>query len=278
MKKEQKKGVYTRLMKDGRSSFRASFTFRRRHISLGSFLSLEEANLAYQMALKLISDDNLSIDDYETEPSPLNFEKWVSILNFRDNGIYIKTPIYMKKSFFFYYLSPQDILKFDVEDLFYYSTHKIQKRGGHLFVSDYGMQVNLNTRYGIRNFSVVGKDYIFLNGDTLDFRYSNIKIINKYFGVSLERDFPKPVYLAKINIRGSVIIGRYESEILAALAYNKAVALLKEIGFRKKYEENYIDEADASLKKISETLPISKGFLKIISSLKDSINNLKSEH
>lgn len=265
-------------MKDGRSSFRASFTFRRRHISLGSFLSLEEANLAYQMALKLISDDNLSIDDYETEPSPLNFEKWVSILNFRDNGIYIKTPIYMKKSFFFYYLSPQDILKFDVEDLFYYSTHKIQKRGGHLFVSDYGMQVNLNTRYGIRNFSVVGKDYIFLNGDTLDFRYSNIKIINKYFGVSLERDFPKPVYLAKINIRGSVIIGRYESEILAALAYNKAVALLKEIGFRKKYEENYIDEADASLKKISETLPISKGFLKIISSLKDSINNLKSEH
>lgn len=83
------------------------------------------------------------------------------LINFRDNGIYFGTPIYARSKFFYYYLSPTDVLKFDIDDLFYYSSRKIMKRNGHLFVADYGMQVNILNRYGIRNFAVAGKDYLF---------------------------------------------------------------------------------------------------------------------
>lgn len=72
-------------------------------------------------------------------------------MNFRDNGVYIKTPIYLRRNYFEYFLSPTLILKFDIDDLFYYSSHRIQKRGGHLFVSDYGMQYNILSRYGIKS-------------------------------------------------------------------------------------------------------------------------------
>ena len=84
------------------------------------------------------------------------------LINFRDNGIYFGTPIYARPKFFYYYLSPVDVLKFDIDDLFYYSSRKIMKRGEHLFVADYGMQVNILNRYGIRSFAVAGKDYLFL--------------------------------------------------------------------------------------------------------------------
>lgn len=273
------KGVYTRLTKDGSLSYRASFTYKRKHLSLGSFTSEEAAFIAYQTALSITRNPSISIDDFDSSKTSLSFEKWVSIINFRDNGIYIRTPIYLKKSFFFYYLSPEIILKFDVEDLFYYSNHKILKRGNHLFLSDFGMQVSLVSRYGIKSFAVAGKDYVFLNGDSYDFRYANIKIINRYYGVSLEKEFPKPIYLAKININGTYIIGRYENEILAALAYNKVISLLKEAGFPKNYEENYIEEPqNSSIEKIYETIPIRKKLLKFISSLKDSKDNRKELH
>ena len=39
-------------------------------------------------------------------------------LNFRDSGIYIKTPIYLEKRFFTYYYSKSCHFKFDVDDLF----------------------------------------------------------------------------------------------------------------------------------------------------------------
>lgn len=277
--KEETKGVFLNKLSDGSLSYRASFTFRRKHISLGSFQTKEEASLAYQTALRLVNEPNLSLDDFQRLPSSLPLEKWVSILNFRDNALYIRTPIYLKKSFFFYYLSIDNILKFDADDLFFYSNHKIQKRGGHLFVTDYGMQINLLSRYGIRSFAVPGKDYIFINGDELDFRYSNLKIINRYYGVSLERKLPKPLYLSKININGSVIIGRYESEEEAALAYNKAVDLLFKAGFKKKYEKNYIDGSGREeLRSKYESLPLNRRLLKIISSLKDQANSRKEVH
>lgn len=277
LNKKKIRGVYTRLQKNGRLSYRASFTFKTRHISLGSFDTENEASSAYQKALEIAGNPSIGVDDY-TSTSTLPFEKWVSIINFRDNGLYIRTPIYLKKRFFYYYLSPNDILKFDAEDLFYYSNHKILKRGGHLFLSDFGMQVSLTARYGIRSFAVAGRDYIFLNGDSLDFRYANIKIINKYFGVTTERTLPKPVYLSKININGSVIIGRYDSEEAAALAYNKVVTLLKEAGFPKKYEENYIEGFEhPSKKELYRNVSVSKRILKFISSLKDSGSSPKAQ-
>ena len=263
------KGVYKRVDSKGRDRFVASFTYRSKHISLGSFEKMETANSAYSEALELVSDKSQkSLDDYEAAMN-LNFEKWITIINFRDNGLYIKNPIYLRRKFFEYYLSPTEVMKFSAEDLFYYSNHKIIRRGRHFFVADYGMQANILHRYGIRSFAVAGKDYTFLNGDNLDFRYENLKIINRYTGVRLEKQFPKPSYVVKIHIKGSVIVGRYTDEVTAAIAYNKAVRLLMDGGFKRKYELNYIDtlnktEYENRLKEVK----LSKRFLRLISSLR----------
>ena len=83
--------------------------------------------------------------------------KWVVLNNFKNNGIYIKTPIYLRKTFFNYYISEHDVLTFDADDLFYYSDHSIMRRGGTTFVTEYGMQVNIASRYGIRNLQGLAK-------------------------------------------------------------------------------------------------------------------------
>ena len=92
--------------------------------------------------------------------------------------MYIPNPIYLEKSYFTYHLEPDYALKFDIEDLFYYSSHKIMKRGSHLFVADYGSQLSVLQRYGIQSYAVEGRDYQFVNDDPTDFRYENIIIIN----------------------------------------------------------------------------------------------------
>ena len=133
-------------------------------------------------------------------------------------------------------------MKFDVDDLFYYSNHKIMKRGGHLFVADYGMQVTLPSRYGIKNYAVEGRDYRFANGDSTDFRYGNLELITRYAGVTAELKKGKTIYAAKIHINGDYIIGRYPTEEEAAIAYNKAADYLNKKGFRKNFPRNYVDE------------------------------------
>ena len=235
------KGVYSATKKDGTVYFRSSLTYRQKHISLGSFDTETEAHGCYKEADELLHS-TLSVEEYEHyHGKHLSFEKWVCLVNFRDNGIYFKTPIYLKPKYFIYYYDADTIYKFDVDDLFFYSTHKITKRGGHLFVADYGMQLNIMTRYGIKNYAVEGRDYLFVNGDCTDFRYKNIKIINRYNGVSLEKKAGRELYIAKIHINGDYLIGRYSSEQEAAIAYNKAGFLLKEAGILKSYQHNYID-------------------------------------
>lgn len=177
------KGTFAARKKDGTVYYRASITYRRKHISLGGFDTILKANAAYLEADRILNRERLSINQYRNY-SPLPFEKWVILINFRDNGIYFGTPIYARTKFFYYYLSPTDVLKFDIDDLFYYSSRKIMKRDGHLFVADYGMHINILNRYGIRNFAVAGKDYLFLNDDDTDFRHENIAIINRYQGVA----------------------------------------------------------------------------------------------
>lgn len=262
------KGVYKRTDSKGKDRFIASFTYKTKHISLGSFADMKAANCAYNEALELISDTSRkSLNDYDAAMC-LTFEKWISIINFRDNGLYIKNPIYLRRKFFEYYLSPCEVMKFSAEDLFYYSHHKIVRRGRHFFVADYGMQINIMHRYGIRSFAVPGRDYIFLNGDNLDFRYENLEIINHYIGVRLEKKFPKPVYVVKIHINGSVIVGRYDNEIVAAIAYNKAANLLKDKGFKRNYELNYIDELnETEYIDIFNKAKLSKKFLRLIALL-----------
>lgn len=235
-----KSGVYIAYKKDGTEYFRSSITYKSKHVSLGSFSDEISAHNAYLEAGGLLSDKEQKIEHYNKKKL-LAFDKWVSLINFRDNGIYFKNPIYMYPKYFLYYMAPDDIFTFDVDDLFYYSNHKIMRRGNHLFVADYGMQVNILNRYGIKNFAKADKDYIFVNGDNTDFRYKNIQIINHYNGVSKNEINGKTVYTAKIHINGDYIIGRYSSEEDAAIAYNKAIDVLREKNIGINYTKNYID-------------------------------------
>lgn len=238
--KQRFPGVYMAKHKDDSIYYRASLTYRNKHISLGSFDNAACAHEAYLLAGLLLSDASVSLNSYQND-SVLPFSKWVSLLNFRDNGIYFATPIYIRPKFFYYYFSPSDFFIFDTEDLFYYSSRKISRRGGHYFVADYGMQINIMSRYGIKNYAVEGKDYRFINGNNQDMRYENIEIINRYNGVSAIDDNGKTRYQVRIHVKGNIHVGIYDTETEAAIAYNKAVDLLKKAGVNKTYTPNYME-------------------------------------
>lgn len=237
-------GVYSARKKNGELYYRSSITFLGKHISLGSYSTEQDAHKAYIQAVSVLDKPKKwRIDNYPLS-CLLSFHKWVVLINVRDNNIYIKNPIYIKKRYFLYYLDRETILKFDAEDLFYYARHKILRRGGHLFTSEYGMQINLMSRYGIKNYAIHGRDYHHVNGDDRDFRYSNIEIINRYHGVTKCYNKGTTFYKAKIHINGDYIIGRYTTEHEAAIAYNKAANLLKNKGLSKNFSQNYIADID----------------------------------
>ena len=223
-------GVYQAKKKDNTIYFRSSITYSGKHISLGSFDTEEMAHEAYLYAGRLLAGKEITLTSYKKENPVLSFSKWVSLINFRDNGIYIKTPIYLFQKYFHYY----------------YSTRTISRRGGHLFVADYGMQVNILSRYGIKNYAVAGRDYLFANGNTRDFRYENLVIINRYHGVCQKTKQGQIYYETKIHWNGDLLVGRYENEIEAAIAYNKAASTLLRKGYLKDYPVNYIEELSDS--------------------------------
>lgn len=240
------KGVYKTKKKDGSVYYRASLTFRQKHISLGSFDSPFKAHQAYLEGIRVLnSQDHPGISDYQPHFS-LSFEKWVSLINFRDNGFYFGTPIYVFSKYFLYYFSEDLVLKFDIDDLFYYSSHKIMKRNGHLFVADYGMQVNIMNRYGIKNYARLNVDYRFVNGDETDFRYENIEIINTYHGVTPLLKHGRKYYKCAIHINGNYTIGTYPTALEAAIAYNKAIDILHGKGLTKNFAPNYIEDISPS--------------------------------
>ncbi|MCR5416335.1 MAG: hypothetical protein K6E79_06040 [Pseudobutyrivibrio sp.] len=235
-------GVFQAKRKNGEIYYRANITYLGKHISIGSYDTEEACNKAYLEAKALLSDPQIGILSFSVKKNILPFNKYVSLINYRDNHMYIKTPIYLQKNYFNYYIDSKTILKFDNDDLFYYSSHKIQNRGGHMFVSDYGMQYNILSRYGIKPYSIKGKDYLFANGDETDYRYSNIILVNKYHGVSKEEKRGRVRYVAKIHLNGDFIVGRYPNESTAAIAYNKAVDLCKARGMTKKFPTNFVSE------------------------------------
>jgi len=255
-------GVFPAVKKNGEVYFRASLTHQRKHVSLGSFSTAPLAHKAYLEGQRLLKSPDIEIASY-TSTSPLPFEKWVCLINFRDNGIYFGTPIYMGQRLFYYYLSPSHILKFDMDDLFYYSSHKIMRRGGHFFVADYGMQVNLPTRYGIKNYAVEGVDYRFINGDTLDFRRENLEILNTYHGIRrIDKKNGQSEYTVRIHIKGNYIVGHYPTELEAAIAYNKAIDVLRKNGVTKNYTPNYIEGlSPRKYAEIYSLVPISEKIL-----------------
>ncbi len=234
-------GVYCAHKKDNSIYYRASLTHRGKHISLGSFDDQSTANNCYLLARNILENSSTHPEDYPSDCA-ISFEKWIILHNLRDNGIYFPTPIYLRPSFFLYYLSQERVLKFDKDDLFYYSSHKIMARGKHLFVSDYGMQVNILNRYGIMNYAVPGRDYHFINKDENDFRYANISIVNRYRGVTEHPGLQHGTYITRIHIKGHVKVGSYPTETEAAIAYNKAIDILRKNGITKQYTPNFIED------------------------------------
>lgn len=238
-------GAFKATKKNGTVYYRSSITYRNKHISLGSYDTEEQANAAYLVAKNLINNKALTIDSYRTD-TPLDFDKFVTIINFRDNRFYIKNPIYLEKSYFLYYYSPSIVFKFDTDDLFYYAERKISRRNGHFWIADYGMQVNLKNRYGIKSHAVLGRDYRFLNNDKYDYRYNNIEIINRYIGVQKVKRSVYTKYLAKILVNGLYTIGTYETEIEAAIAYNKAADIISKARPDKTFKQNFIENMTPS--------------------------------
>lgn len=276
---ENLKGVFTAYKKDGSKYYRSNITYQNKHISLGSFNEANKANSAYLDAQNIIEDNTISINDVlqTVDNYTLSLDKIVSLINFRDNHIYSPNPFYLSGKIIYYYLSENEILKFDIDDLFFYSNHRIQKRGGHLFVADCGNQINLVNRYGIKNHAVCGKDYIFVNGDSLDFRHSNIEILNEYQGVHLldenqtinfyklsKKRSKKALYKALIHINGNYIIGIYDSKEKAAIAYNKAADILAKNGCKINFTRNTISNmTNKKYNSIYEKIEISEEILKI---------------
>lgn len=254
-------GVQNAVHKDGTPYYRASVTYKGKHLSLGSFDTPIMANTAYLEARGILDTPKWNLSDWKISYA-LSFTKCVTLVNFRDQGVWISTPILLKKNYFLYYLSNSDILTFDIDDLFYYSTHSIMRRGKHLFVSDYGSQISILSRYRIPSYAVAGRDYYFVNGDPCDLRYGNVQVINRYRGVRQYSRNGFQRYKAVIHVKSNYLIGSYDTEIEAAVAYNKAADLLIKKGVSKNYEQNYIE--DLSPKAYADTyirVPVSKRIL-----------------
>jgi len=262
-------GVYKSVKKNGQIYYRSSITYEGRHISLGSFECPLLAHNAYLLAKKIINTPHLSIYDYEDDLC-LTFDKWVVLMNYRDHHYYFSTPIYMHKNYFSYFISYSEELFFDIQDLFYYANHKIHKRQGYYFVNDYGMQINIMSRYGVKNHSVLGRDHRFIDGDCHNLRYDNIHVINPYYGVIRERPLVTTTYKSTINIHGNYVIGRYKNLATAAIAYNKVVDYLHKHGIvSKDYPTNYLaDLNQEAYEAIYKKVPIRKKILDLKKSSK----------
>lgn len=262
------RGIFKAQKGNGECYYRASINRKNKKISLGSFSTEEEALRAYKEAVLLFDEKSITLDNYEIFIKSLSQGKIISLLNLRDNGIYFKTPIYLRDGYFSYFLASTGELKFDNEDLFYYSSHTIMKRGGHLFVNDYGSQYSLISRYGIRAYAVEGKDFRFVNGDNFDYRYENILIINKYRGVTRKTTAKGHTYYVKIHINGEYNLGKFKDEISAAICYNKGVDEALKKGVQKDFSKNYIEEINAERYKcIYNEITLPKKYLNYLNSI-----------
>ena len=137
------------------------------------------------------------------------------------------------------------------------------RRGNHYFVADYGMQVTLTSRYGIKSYAVPGTDYCFRNGDPTDFRRENLEIHNIYHGVrKTAAKTGQYIYTVRIHIRGNYLVGRYANETEAAIAYNKAIDILRSKGVTNNFSYNYVEEiAPSRYAEIYSALTIAPGIL-----------------
>ena len=83
-------GVYKAQKKDSSTYYRASINYKGKHISLGSFSEESDANQAYLDAKSVIDSTRYTVDNYSQYGFVLSFDKYICLINFRDNNIYCK--------------------------------------------------------------------------------------------------------------------------------------------------------------------------------------------
>ena len=98
-------GVYQTSKKDGSLYYRASLTYHAKHISLGSSSDAAIAHAIYREAMDILSSPAITPENYTSRIRHLSFEKAISLLNFRDHGIYIKTPIDQQNACIIFFMS-----------------------------------------------------------------------------------------------------------------------------------------------------------------------------
>lgn len=229
---------------NGKTQYKLYFVFESNKIYLGTYPSIETAEKVLKEAETLMASLK---GPPHFEHTLLDYKKVVSLCNFRDHKKYLKNPIYLYATYFHYYLSKDCILIFDLRDLLYFSTYKIYKRGNYLYTQDSISQKSILSRFGIHNHSVISKDYFFKNGNPYDFRFENLVVVNNYKGVKQKVKNNQFIYISYIHIKTNLILGHYESEIAAAIAYNKAIDLLRQQNRLHDYTYNtipYITEAE----------------------------------
>ena len=111
-------GVYTTKRKDGSTYYRVSITIGGRHISLGSYDDISTAGAVYTEAGQIMNS-GYGIDDYAMHNFNIPFRKYVVLINYRDNKIYFKTPVYLSKNYFTYYIIRVSF-SFSISGLFYH--------------------------------------------------------------------------------------------------------------------------------------------------------------
>lgn len=222
------------MIKNNVTTYKVYFLYESKKIYLGTYSSLTIAKEALNQAEMIMNapTGTLTYNNYL-----IGYKKFISLCNFRDHKIYIKNPIYVYPTYFYYYLSNTTFLIFDSKDLLFFSTYKICKRGNYLYTQDSISQKSILSRFNIMSHSIAGKDYLFKNGNPQDFRRANLEIINSYKGVSRKEYKGQTVYVATIFMDKNITIGHYSSEMEAAIAYNKAIDLLYTKGISNR---NYV--------------------------------------
>ena len=102
-----------------------------------------------------------------------------------------------------------------------------------------------------------GKVFVFVH-----FR-ENLQIHNIYHGVrKTVTKNGQHLYTVRIHIHGNYLVGRYATDVEAAIAYNKAIDILRNKGVTNNFLSNYVEGiAPSRYAEIYSSLPIAPGIL-----------------
>ena len=78
------KGVFKTKKKDNTEYYRVSITKSGKHISLGSFSNVKDADKCYESAHKVLNDKAINIDDYDSLKC-LSFDKFIVLVYFESH-------------------------------------------------------------------------------------------------------------------------------------------------------------------------------------------------